>query len=290
MIRGAAVLMLMVLAVASCRRDRASTGTATNPFVFVVSSSHATPEDAKQLEAALKGITVRVRVVAPGAEAVKSTGMASFDAGLLPLFEYLLARQEYDVHAGLQVVRDSSKVYRGAIVVHEDAAFQTLADLRGRKVAFVDRTSTTGYLLAWRALRDTKVDALMTGSHAAAVAAVLDARADAAATFVASREGLRVLAETGSVPNEPVFFSSKTPREVRDQFVRALVDLAATPEGRALLQRMAGITGFEPVTDDEYRTVHELLRETDNSVADLVPGGQHLVEWNNVPLSELGPI
>lgn len=294
----AAVVVVVVAATStlpSCRRDRASTGAADNPFVLVVSSSHATLDAAEKLETALSeraGMTVRVRVAPSGADAVSTAGMQTVDAGLLPLFEYLLARQEYDVHARLQVVRDSSRVYQGVIVVREDSSFRTLEDLNGRNVAFVDRASTTGYLLPRRALMDAKVDveATLAGSHDAALAAVREGRADAAATFAARREGLRVLADTGSVPNEPVFFSDKTPREVRDRFVGALVALSEASEGRELLESIGGITGFTAVTDEEYRHVHDLLRQADTDLADLVPGGRHLVEWNNVPLSDLGPL
>ncbi len=289
-----AIVALAATAVA-CRRDRGTTGSADNPFGLIVSAAHATAADAQALEQELarrSGLTVRVRVHPTGAAAVKAAGMTTTDAGILPLFEYLLAHQELGVRAGLQLVRQSGREFAGVLLVREDAPFQTLADLRGRKVAYVDGTSTTGYLLPASALARAGVEvaAHLAGSHDAAVAALRDGTVDAAATFAAPRPGLRALAPTGTVPNEPVFFAARVQPAARARVEAALVELAATAEGQALLGRIAGITGFAPIDDEAYRAVHDLLRETDRSVADLVPGGRHLIEWRRVPASELGPL
>lgn len=288
------IVAALALIGSACRRDRSSTGTPGNPFTIVVSRAHASPEAARELEAALSarsGLTIRVRVVPPGADAVSAAGMQTTDAGLLPLFEYLLTRQEFGVRAGLRVIRDGAKRYTGVLVVKDDSSVRSVADLDARKVAFVDPTSTTGYLLPLRALQGAgaKVTPVFSGGHEAAIAALAAGDVDAAATFAASRPGFRVLAETGTVPNEPVFFSARVLPEARDKVTRALTDLAATPEGRALFERLGGITGFAPVTDDAYREVHELLADIDRSVADLVPGGRHLVEQRNAPI-DIGPI
>ena len=284
----------LVLVTGACRRDRSSTGTPGNPFTIVTSTAHASPEVARELETALaehSGLTIKVRVEAAGADAVSSAGMQEADAGLLPIFEYLRARQEYGVRAGLQVVRGDAKEYTGVLVVKDDSAIRAVADLRGRKVAFVDRSSTTGYLLPIRVLQETGVEVtpVFSGSHDAVMAALAADEVDAAATFAAERPGIRVLAETGTVPNEPVFFAAKVLPEAREKVTRALVELAATPEGRALLEELGGITGFAPITDDNYRDVHDLLGDIDRSVADLVPGGRHLVDTRNAPL-DIGPI
>lgn len=283
----------LVLSGAACQRDRSSTGTPGNPFTIVVSRAHATPETGRELETALSGrsgLTVRVRVEAPGADAVGAAGMQGADAGLLPIFEYLLARQEFGVRAGLQVLRGDASRYSGVLVVKEGAAIRTLADLKGRKVAFVDRTSTAGYLLPLRALAQAGVEVtpVFSGSHEGAMAALAAGEVDAAATFGEARTGLRVLAETGTVPNEPVFFSAAVLPEAREKVTRALVDFAATPEGRALFEQLGGITGFAPVIDGAYDEVHDLLGNIDRSVADLVPGGRHLVDRRNAPL-DIGP-
>lgn len=294
--RSAFVLLLavFVLVGSACRRDRSSTGTPGNPFTIVISTAHASPEMARELETALSkqsGLTIRVRVAAPGADAVSTAGLQEADAGLLPVFEYLLARQEYGVRAGLQVIRTGGNRYTGVLVVNEGSAVRGISDLKGRKVAFVDRSSTTGYLLAIRALKDAGVEVtpVFKGGHDAVLAALAAGEVDAAATFAAERPGVRVLAETGSVPNEPVFFAAKVLPEAREKVARALVELVATPEGRALFEQIADITGFAPITDDDYREVHDLLADIDRNVADLVLGGRHLVETRNAPL-DIGPL
>jgi ABC-type phosphate/phosphonate transport system substrate-binding protein len=86
-----------------------------------------------------------------------------------------------------------------------------------------------------------------------------------------------------------LFFAAKVLPEAREKVTRALFELAATPEGRAVFERLGGITGFEPITDDAYREVHDLPGDIDRSVADLVPGGRHLVDTRHAPF-DIGPI
>lgn len=49
--------------------------------------------------------------------------------------------------------KDRVPVYRGVIIVAKKSPFQTLADLRGKRIALEDRGSTTGFLLPLAALK-----------------------------------------------------------------------------------------------------------------------------------------
>jgi phosphonate transport system substrate-binding protein len=56
--------------------------------------------------------------------------------------------------------KDKVPVYRGVIVVARRSPVQSLADLRGRRIAFEDRGSTSGYLLPLMALRAAGIPAV----------------------------------------------------------------------------------------------------------------------------------
>lgn len=79
--------------------------------------------------------------------------------------------------------------YKSVILVAQNAPFVSLADLKGKRVAFVDPNSTSGYHIPRRALQRAgvklgdlkKVEFL--GNHVDAVKALMEGRTDAAATF-----------------------------------------------------------------------------------------------------------
>ncbi|MBZ0233471.1 MAG: phosphate/phosphite/phosphonate ABC transporter substrate-binding protein, partial [Deltaproteobacteria bacterium] len=139
--------------------------------------------------------------------AFELAGTPAVDGGVLPILDYLLAQQEYGVQASLQLLRGrtGSHDVSAVIVVQASSPLTTVEQLAGKPVAFVERSSTTGYLLAARLLQERKVTVqpVFTGDHAASLAQLEAGKVAAAATFAADRPGTRVLAEAGTVPNEP---------------------------------------------------------------------------------------
>jgi phosphonate transport system substrate-binding protein len=286
---GAAVIAVALLAIAglvltprACK-EPSTIGTPGNPLRLLLSPDHATAELGPRLAAALavrSGLTIEVTVPAGEAEALNAAPLA--DVGLLPVFAYLLVHQEYRVEAGLQVLRgDGARSFAGVLLVGGDDPADGLAALAGRPVAYVGSTSTTGFLLAARTLADAgvRVEPVFVGSHAAALEALRAGRVAAAATYDdGDRTGVRVLARTGEVPNEPIFFSRRVPAPTRTRLAAALAELAATPDGAALLADLGGITGFAPVTDRDYAPVRELLAATQRTLLDVVPQARPMIE------------
>ena len=271
-------------------RDLDAIGEPGNPFVLILSPDHAVDEAAREaLERALDqaaGMTVQV-VVAPNSQAaVSRTGTDRFDAAILPLFDYLFCQQENGVVAGLQVLRgDGLRTYHGDILVRAADGPKDLAALAGKRVAFVDRYSTSGFLFPAALLSEQGVqpDGAFLGTHKAALAELRAGRAEAAATFEGAAGGdgsLRVLAQTAAIPNEPIFFRRGLDGAKRDKVVMALMQLSQSSAGRAQLKAVADISGFVPVTDAAYTEVHKAIEDAGSGVVDLVPQGWRIRHEN----------
>ncbi len=272
-------------------RDRVL-GTAAAPIVVVLSREHgarATPADLVALDVFLEahtGLVFEVQVAPSAVDAIQSFGDARADVGLLKLFEYLLAHAEYGVEARLRVLRaGGAPDYTGEIVVRAGAPIRTLADLAGKKIAYTDRFSTSGFVFAAKLLADANVRPAveMAGGHPEALARLKAGHVDAAATYAgacAADPALRVVATTAPIPGEPVFFRRHVNGAVKDRVAAALVAFASTPEGRRVLSDMAGVAGFEPATDASYDPVLAAIQAIDSHVADLVPEGRTIWESN----------
>lgn len=280
-------------------RNLNEVGEAGTPFVFVLSPAHdAGRANLDRLEAYVRnqtGLHLEIRVAESQAKAVAGAGAHGADAWLLPLFDYLFCHQEYGAEAGLRVLRDKgSTSYNGVIAVQADSGIHKLQDLDGKSIAFVDRYSTSGFVYPAKLLRETGVDPkpVFAGTHQGALDQLRSGKVDAATTFepaVEDDEAFRVIATTGPIPNEPVFFRKGLDPAKRDQFVDALIAFSKTPAGKEALHDIADIDGFVKIDDSAYKSVHDDVRGADRKVQDLVPKGWWIHHHNRAPLSEYAP-
>lgn len=268
-----AVLGALALAASGCRREVAGRD---RPLVLVFGPNHA-PKNAAALQAALEArskLKLELRAAAPGDEAVDLVQAGKADAALLPLFDYMFCQDAFDVEPLVQVVRRGQLVHAGELLVPEASAVQSLEALRGQRVGYVDRYSVTGFLLpeATFAEQGIAIEEVFLGSHDAVLAAVKDGRVAAGATWAghgATVPGLRALAVSARVANEPLFVQRRLPGEVKHALQDALVSLDA-PE---LLAGLADATGFAAVSDSTWEASLALLKTAGLRVEDTLPGG-----------------
>lgn len=163
--------------------------------------------------------------------------------------------------------------HRSFIVVAEDAAFDTLEALRGRRFAMNGRDSNSGMNLPRRlfaplAARGTFFSAVIaTGGHVRSMEAIASGAADAAAIdcvtfgFCAIHRpdrvaGLRVLAETPASPAIPFITAATTPPDT----VAALSRVLAAPGLRDALAGLR-IQAVLPPRPQAYEAVLALEAE-----------------------------
>lgn len=286
----AAAAFCLVLAVSGCsRRGEATIGSPANPLVVLLSPAHApsSPEVLPFLKQQLQersGLSVEVRVAASPLSSIEEFGAHSADIGFLTTEEYLVSRAEYKTSAALQVLRENDAAdYDSVLLVRADSPLKDVQELAGKKVAFSDAYSASGFMMPaiYFDKAGIKVEPKFAGGHSAAVKMLLDGQADAAATYgLPSRPGVKVLLKLGVLPNEPVVVRKGLSPEKSRLVVDALLALAATDDGRKAFSAIASINGFRPVNEDAYKPVHEMLRSARKSVYDLVPAGWDIQRLN----------
>jgi len=78
---------------------------------------------------------------------VESFGSGKADIAAMNTFSYILAHQKYGVKAALKVIRrDGETTYRGQFIAKANSGINSIDDLRGKKVAFVDAASIQALL------------------------------------------------------------------------------------------------------------------------------------------------
>jgi phosphate/phosphite/phosphonate ABC transporter binding protein len=306
---GVALVLIAAGLCACAERDEPSVGTAGNPLVIIFSPAHApaqvttrcslatdaratapinNPWDYPPLRTLQRGLSARsglnvyVCVAASPVDAIEQLGTRKADAGILTLNEFLLAREQYGVEEDLQVLRENgAPQYESVILVKAQSLARKASDLEGDKFGFVDPYSVSGFLLPAQFLKKegVNVEPRFLGSHAKALEALQNGEVAAIATYAgqgAGMKNLRVLAVAGVVPNEPFVFRKGLQPEKRRALDAALRALATDPDGQAALLALAGISGFGPVDEKVYKSIHDLLKAAGNSVYDLVPNGSEV--------------
>lgn len=286
-----AALAPALLFSACSRRDEASVGAPKNPLVIVLSPAYV-PASGEAL-AALKGLLEKSSGLSVEIKAAQSKGAAisafdrnAADAALLTLEEFLVAREEYWVRAELQALRGGGlQDYEGVLLTRKKGGAASVAELAGKKIGFVGPYSVSGFTLPAIFLEKAGVKAApeFAASHEEALKKLLNGDYFAIATYgrqVSKAPGLRVLAVTGKVPNEPLVFRRGLYDGKREALKKAFQALSSTSEGRKALGAMADITGFRPADQEVYKPLHDLLLKSGKPVYDLVPEGWEIHRLN----------
>ena len=190
---------------------------------------------------------------------VERTRQGDYDILLTAPHLAWLARQD----AGYRPLLKYAQPARGLLVVKADSPFAEPGALRGRTIATPDSIAIAALALqaelAAHGLRhNIDYRTVESGTHLNAVMQVVNGRADAAMLGLHPyklmppelRQQLRVITETPPL-SSLMYLTHPRLRDAEAQAVRtALLDFAATPEGRAFMQR-GGYGGFADVDGSE---------------------------------------
>jgi phosphonate transport system substrate-binding protein len=166
--------------------------------------------------------------------------------------------------------RDGSRDFHCVLVARYDSPIKTLEDLGGRRAAWVDPFSASGYVLPRIELFARGVDPRTAffaekfyHSHDAAVRAVIHCRADFAATWAGldasgkvvrapwddmdrAYDTLRVFAVLGAIPSDTIAARPNLPFVVREKIRTALIRLAGDARHHFRIRDLFGVDEFRP--------------------------------------------
>ena len=206
-------------------------------------------------------------------------GTGRVDIGIFGPYALVLAEERHKVLIVAKSIRRSRghfvTSYHAAINVRIDAPFKSLADLKGRRFAFVDPASTSGYLFPYMMLLEAGVNperdlrTIFAGSHDAAVVAVYKKDVDASATHDNAipdirrelpdvEQAVRILVRSSPIPNDGVAVRRGLPEDLAAKIQDAFVDLGKNPEGVRLLEALYNVVGYAKSDGSEF----EIIRKT----------------------------
>jgi phosphonate transport system substrate-binding protein len=182
---------------------------------------------------------------------------------------------------------NGSHGFRACLITHADSDIFTPEDLAGRTFAFVDRGSTSGYLVpAVFFMAEMRIDpdkhfskVAFSGSHEASIHAVATKQVEVASTNLvdlqkamlsdrALRASLRVIWISRLIPNDPIVVRKDLPASLRQAVQNSLLTMR-TRKPEVFKELDAVLGGFVTVDDAQYEVVREMVE-----VAKRLPPGQ----------------
>lgn len=89
---------------------------------------------------------------------MEAFGTKRADIAAMNSFGYVIANRKYGAEAKMTVLRHGSPTYQSQFIAKTDGSIKSLSDLAGKKIAFVDPASTSGYLLPLKTLKERKIE------------------------------------------------------------------------------------------------------------------------------------
>lgn len=174
------------------------------------------------------------------------------DIGSFSPFAYVDAAKGGKVRIIAQSILDGSATYRGLIVTRKDSGLKTLAELEGKRFAFVDPKSASGYVYPRAMLIEKGVtperyfkETIFAGGHDKVIATVLEKQVDAGAIYdgalgVAKAKGvpteeLVALVSTDPIPHDAIAVRLGLDEALAKKIQMALVNLDKTEAGRRVI-------------------------------------------------------
>lgn len=199
------------------------------------------------------------------------------DAAFFSPLAYVTARASLPAVPVASGARAGSPTYLGYLIVSREDEIDSLLDLEGRSIGWVDRDSASGYLYARALLRSRGKDPdaffgeqVFYGNHLAVISAVAAREVDVGATasaFVDSERSdaseaqarVKVVAKTSRIPVDCAVVHESLSRGLARRWRDALLALSHDRDAAERLSQAWGMSGFVSVDASHYDEIAAVL-------------------------------
>ncbi len=190
---------------------------------------------------------------------------------------YVKLKKELNVIPVVKTVEKGKDTYKSFIVVRKDSGLKNFDDLRGKKFAFVDKQSTSGYLFPRVMMADLGVTKLedyfsrivFLDDHLSSIISVYNGYVDGGvvSSFVFDspeaekyQKDLTVIMETGDIPISCFIVRSDLPQEDVNKVKAAFLNIGKSDE-TIELRKILRVDGYVEAKDSDYDSIRNAMKK-----------------------------
>lgn len=191
------------------------------------------------------------------------------------VYVQLKAQTNLDVLA-LSSEQKAGTKFRGIIIARKDSGINTVNDLKGKRLVFVEKDSAAGYIFQMLYLKKTGFDIKkdfitlpFAMKHDNVTMAVINKTADAGGIREDDLEKMKnrvelseikIVAYTEYFPNWPMYASPRLNKNTAKKIKEALLKLKPNETESERILAAARLTGFTMVSDKDYDQLRQAAR------------------------------
>lgn len=201
----------------------------------------------------------------------------TIDIGWFSPFAYVSAKSKGDITPMVTTVVNQNSSYHGYIITRKDRGFKSVDHLKGKRFAFVDKQSASGYVYPRAMLLEQGKqpetffsENIFLGSHDRVIEAVLDGTVDAGATYSEAVEAARgrgltvqnleIVAKTESIPKDAIAARPGFDEVLLGKITNAFIETTDKKAECSFLMKKTGLNGFISASDQVYDIIRRAAK------------------------------
>lgn len=202
------------------------------------------------------GIKVRFTILSRYSDIIDRFSSRKLDGAFFGVFASALAHRQLGTEATVRPdMLDGGATSHSYIFVRKDSGIRTAGDMKGKRFAFVDKATATGYVYAIVYMRENGIsnpmsyigEAIFTGSHDASMYTVLSGKADIGVakgriydalskTDPTINEELMVISKSTDLPDTTLCLRGDLPEHIKKRLSSVLLSMNNDPRGVEILK------------------------------------------------------
>ncbi len=209
---------------------------------------------------------------------IEAMGSGKVDIGALAPLAFVLAEDQNGTKVLLKSSRHGALTYHAIFITRADSGIKSIEDAKGKRMAWVDAASASGYLFPAAYLKNKNLDpdtffsnTVFSGSHDNAIRAVYNGDADVASVYDDARTKVEkvlpdvkqkvvIIGKTDEIPNDTFSVRKDLDPELAEKIKQAMLKYAATPEGKKTLLDTYEIDGLAEAKSEDYDVVRKTAK------------------------------
>lgn len=225
------------------------------------------------------GIKIKFTILSRYGNIIESFHRKKLDGAFWGSFTGVMAIEQLGIKPIARPVNlDATSTYHGYILTRKDSSIKNVSDMKGKSIAFVEKATTAGYVFPMAYFREHGIKNIdvyfneyyFTGSHDAAIHAVLDKKVDIACAkntiyeLLASddpriKEELIIIERSPDVPSNGLGLRPEIAYGVKAEIKETLLDMHKDMDGKITIREFGAIRFIE-TTEEDYAPVIDVAQ------------------------------